>query len=213
MKGWLSYTVERTLSLPLDQAYHNFIEFTKQLRAKPRGLLCEIDRIREGSHIRVKLKHRILRYTTVKADVNLSPSGEGTKILFNFNLLYIKIAITAFIAVFLVNLAVGFLIMRWGLTSFPWSLFIALLLMFAFKSEPADLFIDRFDSFFAALDPSLKNPKVVRKLYKKLAESYGTIWGGRGEFLLERRIEGLTKQGMSKEDAVITVAAEEGLIP
>lgn len=50
------------------------------------------------------------------------------------------------------------------------------------------------------------------ELYEKLRKTYLSAWGTRGKQLLESKIEAYIKKGLSREEAILRVAKDEGLI-
>ena len=50
------------------------------------------------------------------------------------------------------------------------------------------------------------------ELYEKLRKAYLSAWGTRGKQILESKIEAYIKKGLSREQAILRVAKDEGLI-
>lgn len=58
----------------------------------------------------------------------------------------------------------------------------------------------------AGMEPSEK------ELYEKLGEAYLKAWGARGKQILESKIEAYIKYGLSREEAILKVAKDEGYL-
>ena len=58
----------------------------------------------------------------------------------------------------------------------------------------------------------MSRPENRTKIYDKLLKAYLSAWGARGKMYLEDRIKAYVKYGLSREEAILKVAKDEGYL-
>jgi len=207
------------VNLPVDQAYQNLLRFLGTLKTK--DITARVVERSEPSYIKAEIKVSWGGARgTVESRISSMDEKSRIQFVFDFKEHVYKgtiagiLVLTFFLVLsFLSGGGIGFA----GAAIITSGIFIQLGLT---AEKAAGIFMDKANSFFGAtgftfyrVAGKISTSETPEEIYKRLRSLYDSFWGRTtGGRELEMKINTYVDQGLTREEAILRVAMDEGIL-